>query len=459
MKKVFTSILIATFMLLLPITTFASTLDEVRTIIDRDYVGEIKGRLDDATSVKEMVDMLDTYSTYFTKEEYQSFVNSIEQTTVGIGVVIEKHEKGILIMDVITNGSAQKVGIEVGDIITAVNGQSLQSMTVEEASSLITGKEGTSVSITILKTDGSTKTLSITRMPFDIENVTSKLLYGDVGYIKLNSFSSNGASEVKDVYQQLVSKGATSFILDLQNNGGGYVSTAEDIIGLFPGATDAYKLRITEGVYTAPSTYQSIQFPSNTRVLVNRFSASASEMTAAALLDQKAATLYGENTYGKGTMQSFYQLSDGSYLKLTVGEFYGPKNTIVNKTGITPHIKTESNPLYLAHFDSIVENLIAYKKLGNLTDVPTTKQFSINFNKPIQLPTQTDSVELVKLGGDLVDFTTHLSEDKKHLYITPNAPLQPGAEYILLIHPKIKDVDEKVMKDGYYLKITVQSIE
>ena len=459
MKKVLTSILIATFMLMLPITAFASTLDEVRTIIDRNYVGEINGRLDDATSIKEMVDMLDKYSTYFTKEEYQAFVNSIEQTTVGIGVVIEKHEKGILIMDVISDGSAQNVGIEVGDIITAVNGQSLQLMTIEEAQSMITGKEGTSVTITILKTDGTIKTLSIIRKPFDIENVTSKLMYGNVGYIQLNSFSSNGVSEVKKAYEQLVSKGATSFILDLQNNGGGYVSTAEDIIGLFQGATNAYKLRVTEGVYTAPSTYQSVQFPSNTKVLVNRFSASASEMTAAALLDQNAATLYGEKTYGKGTMQTFYQLSDGSYLKLTVGEFYGPKNTVVNQTGIIPHIQTDSNPLYLAHFDSIVENIKGYKKLGNLTDVATTKQFSINFNKPVQLPTQTGTVELVKLGGGTVEFTPSLSEDKKHLYITPNAPLQPGEEYMLLIHPKIQDADGKIMKDGYYLKITVASNE
>src|SRR5690606_3615943 len=138
---------------------------------------------------------------------------------------------------------------------------------------------------------------SIPRKPFSVENVSTKLLYGNVGYIQLNSYSSNGVSEVKEAYQSLASKGATSFILDLQNNGGGYVSTAEDIIGLFPGATNAYKLRVSEGVYTAPSTYQALKFPENTRVLVNRFSASASEMTAAALLDQNAGILYGEQTY------------------------------------------------------------------------------------------------------------------------------------------------------------------
>ena len=86
-------------------------------------------------------------------------------------------------------------------------------------------------------------------------------------------------------------------------------------------------------------------------------------MTAAALLDQNAAILYGEQTYGKGTMQSFYQLSDGGYLKLTVGEFYGPNDTVVNKTGVTPHHETKSNPIYLAHYDSIIENFGDYQKL------------------------------------------------------------------------------------------------
>ncbi|SOC34892.1 S41 family peptidase [Ureibacillus acetophenoni] len=458
MKKVFPSLFIAFFILLLPLHTYAATLDEVKTIIENDYVGEINGNLETATSISEMMEMLDPHSTYFTKEEYESFVNSIDNTTVGIGVVIEKHEKGILILDVVKNGSASKGGeVEVGDIITEVNGQPTKDLTIEHASSLITGAEGTIVSLTLLKKDGTTKNVTIPRKPFSVENVSTKLLYGNVGYIQLNSYSSNGVSEVKEAYQSLVSKGATSFILDLQNNGGGYVSTAEDIIGLFPGAKNAYKLRISEGIYTAPASYQAIQFPENTRVLVNRFSASASEMTAAALLDQNAGILYGEQTYGKGSMQSFYQLSDGSYLKLTVGEFYGPNDTVVNNIGVKPHKLTESNPVYLAHYDSIVEHLQGYAKLNDLLNVPTTKKFTINFTKPVQLPNDPNAIELVKLGGDPVEITPTLSEDGKHIVVTPKNPLQPGSQYILLIHPTIQDTDGRNLKSGYYLKTTVQS--
>ena len=457
MKKVFPSILLAILVLLLPIQAYAAPIDEVRTIIDQDYVGDINGDLDNATSIDEMMKMLDSYSTYYTKEEYESFVNSIDNTTVGIGVVIEKHPQGILILDVMENGSAYQSGINNGDIIIAVNGEATKDMTVDQASSMITGTQGTFVSITLLKTDGSKITITIQRKPFSVKNVDRKLLYGNVGYIQLKSFSTNGVKEVKEAYQALISQGATSFILDLQNNGGGYVTTAEDIIGLFPGAKNAYKLRISEGIYMAPASYQPIQFPSNTRVLVNRYSASASEMTAAALLDQDAAILYGEQTYGKGTMQSFYELSNGSYLKLTVGEFYGPNNTVVNKTGVSPHKKTLSNAIFEAHFDSIVENNKDYEKLNELLEVPTTKKFTINFNKPIQLPTQPDSIELVELGGNTIKISTELGKDSKQIIVKPNAPLKNDAQYILLIHPKITDLSGKKIKNGYYLKVTVQS--
>ena len=194
MRKVFPSILLAIFVLMLPFSAFAATIDDIRTIIENDYVGEIDGNLDNATSIDEMMDMLDPYSTYFTKEEYESFTNSIDQnqTTVGIGVVVEKHVKGILILDVIENGSANTSGIEDGDIITAVNGKSLENMAVEEATSLIIGKEGTIVSLTVLKSNGSIKTIEILRKPFSIENVTSQMMYGNVGYIQLNSYSTNG---------------------------------------------------------------------------------------------------------------------------------------------------------------------------------------------------------------------------------------------------------------------------
>lgn len=455
MKRIAPMFLALILSLLLPFSTYAATLDDVKAIIKSDYVGEINGDLNSATSIEEIVDMLDPYSDYFTKEEYESFTRSIQNEAVGVGIVIEKHEKGILIVDVIENGSAHASGIEKGDIITKVNGQSTVDMSVEQAQSLILGEENSIVEIELLKTNGATVHQNIQRRSFSMPNVYSTLLYGNVGYISIGSFSDDAAEQVADVYTKLLDQGATSFIVDLQNNGGGYVLTAEKLIGMFPGATYAYKIKLATNSGLVRAQQQGISFPAKTRLLVNRNSASASEMTAAALLDQHSAILYGEKTYGKGTMQTFYELADESILKLTVGEFFGPNGTVVKNTGVEPNIITATNPLYQAHYDSIVENLVNYKELQSLVNVPTNKTFKVNFNKGISENVDPSAVKLVELGGSEV--AVSLEVNGNQMIVTPVSPLKKGREYILIIEPTIKDLHGKSMNNGFHLKITVQS--
>ncbi len=457
MKKIVPFLLSLLIVLTLPLQTLAATLDEVISIVESDYVGDINGNLKNAKSIDDVMEMLDPYSAYFTAEEYEEFLNSVDLKSVGIGVVIEKTEKGILLVDVIENGSARQSGLEAGDIIIAVDGKSTVNMSTEEAQTLILGKENTRVELTILKKDGTTTNKLLTRQSFTLPNVTKELLYGNVGYISLSSFSEDGAQLVKQAYNDLVKQGATSFILDLQYNGGGYVSTAEELIGLFPNAPFAYELNYSAGSDLVRAIKQEVQFPKNTRILVNRYSASASEMTAAALLDQNAAIIYGEKTYGKGTMQGFFQFEDGSVLKLTVAEFFGPKGTVVKNVGLTPNIETKTNPLFQAHFDSIVEKLSNYKKLPNLENVPTTKTFKVTFNRDIQQQIAENTVELVELGGDKVNVS--LKATNNQLEVKPVEPLKSGAEYILIFHPEIQDNNGKNLKAGQYLHIAVKEEE
>ncbi|TSI07351.1 S41 family peptidase [Lysinibacillus sp. BW-2-10] len=454
MKKMIAILFSLLLLLTIPIQSFAATLDDVKMIVENDYVGKIDGNIESATSIEEIIEMLDPYSAYFTKAEFESFTKAIDMTTVGIGVVIEKHEKGTLIVDVIENGSAKKAGVVPGDIIVGVNGQSVVDLSIEQTQALILGDVNTTVEIKFLKEDGSTVTKTITRTSFSLPNVTSRLLYGNVGYISLSSFSDDGVQLIINAYNLLKKQGATSYILDLQNNGGGYVTTAEKLIGLFPNAPYAYKLKLTTETYTERSISQNVKFPQNTRVLVNRFSASASEMTAAALLDQDAAIVYGEQTYGKGSMQSFYQLEDGSYLKLTIAEFFGPKGTAVNGVGLKPDIITTSDPIYKAHLDSFAKNLSNYKERKALVNVPTSKTFTITFNHPINKTVAPKAVELVELGGNTVEVA--LEAKNNQLLVKPVKPLKAGAEYVLIVHPTLQDQNGKPLKPGEYLHVTVK---
>lgn len=439
-------------LLLLPVSASAAPLNEMKSYVESLYVGEIKGDLHNASSAEQIIDMLDPYSAYFTAEEFENFINSIEMTSVGIGVVIEEHRQGIYISDVIQGGSAEQAGIVIGDIITHIDGKATAQMTTSEASSLILGAENTSVTLTLLKSNGQSITEKIIRTPFSLPNGTSKLLYGNVGYIALSSFSSDAAGLIKKAIRELTARGATAFILDLQDNGGGYVTAAEEVIGLFPNAKDAYTYEDASGTYIIRAKRQSIQFPKDTRVLINRYSASASEMTAAALVDQKAAVLYGERSYGKGTMQSFYELSDGSFLKLTMAKFAGPATTVINQVGVKPHIETADNAIYKAHYDAVAASLPAYRELAALKNVSANKTFTVTFNHDLTTA-PANTIDLVKLGDGQVDAELQIEGTK--VLVKPKEALTPGGHYMLVVHPNIKGLNS-TMKKGSYLYITVK---
>ncbi|WP_427138204.1 S41 family peptidase [Psychrobacillus psychrodurans] len=439
-----------------PISSLAKPLDEVKNIVRVHYKGEIPSSIEEIDSIDDIMEQLDPYSTYFMREEFEAYTNSINNTTTGIGVTIEEHVTGIQIVSTFEGGAAQQAGISPGDIILSIDGISTIGMAIQQASSIITGKEGTIVQLQVLKSNNTKEMYNIMRKKFTIPVVTNELLAGNIGYIGMNSFSDNGADLVQKAKVELQKLGATSFILDLRNNGGGYVHTAEELIGLFPNSPDAFKIVTTSESTLTKSTKQHSLFPANTKVLVNGYSASASEMTAAALLDQNSASLYGQKTYGKGSMQSFFSLSDGSILKLTIANFTGPKDTLIHKTGVKPHFVTEvGHELIKAHRDALMEVNKNYKKMSALHNVSTTKQFTITFSSNV-VQNAKQKVELVKLGTtDTVPVTIELKSSKQFV-VTPTAPLEKGAAYLLLIHPTFQTNAGIMMKNGAYVEVTVQ---
>ena len=294
----------------------------------------------------------------------------------------------------------------------------------------------------------------------DKPGITSSLLYGDIGYIRVKTFSGTMDKEIVNHYVKLKKQGADKLILDLRYNGGGYVESAEQLLGHFEGVKAAYEMKTREGKTTIKPIPSKVKFPEKTYVLVNRYSASASEIVAASLQDQNAAIVVGEKTKGKGTIQSFFEFEDGSALKLTIGEFTGPKQKKIHHVGVIPTIKADhDNELSTIHERLIKERLAdqQFKTLDNLKAVPTDKTFQIHFTQEMNLTDvhTSSKVELVKVGGVAVPIiVTQNGNDK--LDITPNKQMQKGGSYYLVIHPGIKNTVGRSTKNGTYTFISVE---
>lgn len=460
--KQFATVFSFLFLLLIPNALLeqpaasASPLEEAKALVNSMYVGEMTDEMQNAQTLDELMSYLDVHSEAYTREEYESLLQSIDQQTVGIGVVIEKHEYGVLISRVIKGGSAEAAGIVAGDIILEVDGVDVSNATISDASSKITGPPNTKVQLKILKANGEVVQLTINRTLFTSENVTSSILYGNIGYIAFESFSSTVDREITREYNRLKNLGATSFIVDVRNNGGGYVDTAEKVIGMFPRARLAYTLIDSNGKQIILSNTNSRNraiFPANTRVLLNGFSASASEMLAGALKDQRAAYIYGTTSYGKGTMQAFFELTGGEYyIKLTIAEFQSPFGKKIDQVGIQPDVNSNT-PLQQAHFEALTEKYAEYKELPKMNNVKPTKTFKINFNKNVTTDIQYDAIELVELGGDKVD--VQFIRNGSTVEVKPIYPLKADAQYALFIHPTLQSKHNKSLKSGAYMHITV----
>lgn len=291
--------------------------------------------------------------------------------------------------------------------------------------------------------------------------ITSSMLYGNIGYIKIATFSADLGKQVEAHWTKLKKNGATGLIVDLRYNGGGYVDSAEQLLGFYQGVTNAYYLSTREGNKMIKPIPTKTKFPKQSYVLVNRYSASASEIVAASLIDQQAATIVGETTKGKGSVQSFFEFDDGSALKLTIGHFKGPGGTLVHKKGIQPSIKTESNKELLNIHQRLLNESFSnkhYKKIDNLDNVPTTKKMTIQFTQPMNFTNAqtSNNIEPVKVGGVAVPITINQKANNT-IEIVPNKNLQPGASYELIIHPGLKNTNGRTVKQGTYVPITVKS--
>lgn len=289
----------------------------------------------------------DPYTAYLTPKEVKEFEEKERGSYSGIGASLQKTEDGLVITAVFEGSPAKAAGLVPGDIIQSVDGKSTRTTSIETSISRIKGKEGTSVTLTVRPKGGEqAKELKVVRKTIEIPETDSRIINDKgtrVGYVQLYEFGGFAGRDVREDVEELTAKGAQWFILDLRYNGGGLLTQAVDVTNVF----QAGLVTSTAGLHS-PKEELEATGPVATRkpmiVLVNGYSASASEIVTGALKDHGRATVVGTKTFGKGLVQSIVDLGNGAALKLTTAVYLTPDGTNINKKGIAPDIVAPDKP-------------------------------------------------------------------------------------------------------------------
>lgn len=285
--------------------------------------------------LKSMLSALDPYSEFFTAEEYKGFVNNIDKTFYGIGVQIQQKEDYVEIVAFTQGSPSEKVGVRVGDKISAVDGVNMKGKDLETVRAAILGELGTDVRVTVLR-DGEEYSYIVKRAEVNESTVSYSKLSDDVGYIRVVDMSSHTADEFADALKKADEDNIKNIVMDLRGNLGGYLDCAVKMGEMVvpKGVIISTKYRQSFMDKTYMSKLEKTKY--NFNVLVNDYTASSAEILASAMQESGAAKLIGERTYGKGVIQSTFPLSNGSVFKLTVGKYQTRNGNDINEVGIEP---------------------------------------------------------------------------------------------------------------------------
>lgn len=283
----------------------------------------------------------DEYTNYMTSEEYKEFINNLDGKLVGIGVAMQKTEEGVKLVKVFEDSPAIKSGIKEGDILLEANGENVAELNLDEISKKVRGEEGTKVNIKVLR-EAEKLDFEIERKVVNIKYVSGKILEEGIGYIKLDQFGEEAYKVFKEEYDKLKNQGMQKLILDLRSNTGGELENAKNIIDMFlPKDKLIFSTRDAHNNKVEEKTRKGVYANNKLVILGDGYSASASELLIAALVDNNRAEFVGKNTYGKGVIQELKQLKNGDFLKITTHEYLRPNGETIHKKGVKPNVEVD----------------------------------------------------------------------------------------------------------------------
>ena len=357
----------------------AVALDQIFTKVQEVFGTRINKDLLGYVSMMGVLESLkDPYTVLMTPSEASKLKEQLQSRSFGgIGIYIElDRDNGnqLTIFEPIEGTPAAKAGLESGDKIIKIDGKPTKGVSIEMAQSQIRGEIGSTVLLTVQRsTQKELLDIKVERGSIHVVSVSSRTFPGDVGYIRVRTFGAETAEELRKALTRMKEENAKGVILDLRNNGGGYIDAAVGVVGEFAPAKSLV-------VYTIDRDKRKRMYPSTRAggigvplvVMINEFSASASEIAAGALRDLKIATLVGDHSFGKGSVQQLFPLDhsfplrgeDSPQLKLTIARFYTPNGDVIDKQGIEPQVVVDMEPRYVGKIEHDVQLKKALELLG-----------------------------------------------------------------------------------------------
>ena len=336
-------------------------LSDIMDILNENYVGEkkIDKKILLQGAVKGMLESLDDpHSNYFTKSELESFKEDLKGTYVGVGMVVQKRvNEPLTVVSPIEDGPAFKVGVKPKDKIIAIDGEATYKLTSEESVKKLKGEPNTKVKVTVYReATKETKDIEIERAVVELKYVKHRMLDDKIGYLRLTQFGENVYPDVKKAMEDLQKNNMKALVFDLRSNPGGALDQAIKISSMFLKEGRVVSVKSKEGAEQVSNREGKYYGDFPLVILINGGSASASEIVAGAIKDNKRGILVGEKSFGKGSVQTLIPLPDGDGMKLTIAKYYTPSGISIHGKGIEPDVVVEEKEGYML-FDSMITNI------------------------------------------------------------------------------------------------------
>ena len=316
---------------------------EVLEKISKEYVDEVDQSKSMDSAINGLLQSLDPYSAYMTPESFEGMQTETSGEFGGLGIEVGMEAGVVKVISPIDNTPASKAGLKAGDYIVKINNTQVQGKSLMEAVDLMRGPVGSSIEITVRRR-GVKKALifNIKREVIEVQSVKSELIDNNIGYIRLTSFNENSSEQIKEKINKLnKNKDLKGYILDLRNNPGGLLSQAIKISDFFLENGEIVSTRSRQASENRKWFAKKGDLTNGKTliILINYGSASASEIVAGALKDHKRAIILGENSYGKGSVQSIIPLKNRGAIRLTIAKYYLPSGKSISEVGVTPDIE------------------------------------------------------------------------------------------------------------------------